>query len=339
MARTREALDYTLLARLTQTFGPSGSEEQVAELIAQSVRPYCDEVRTDTLGNLIAIKRGSTKRIMIAAHMDEIGLMVTHIDEQGFLRFTTVGAVTVSHLPYKRIQFQNGQVGVIGVEKLDKPGDFKVEKLFIDIGAKNRAEATEMVGIGQMAVFTGDFVEYGARIMAKAMDNRIGCFVAIEALKRTKSNHELAFVFTVQEEVGLRGAQTAAYAIDPDLGLAVDVTSTGDTPKAHHMDVKLGAGAAIKVLDRSLVTLPYIKKWMAEVAVENDIPFQWEVLEFGGSDSGAIQLTKGGIPAGVISIPTRYVHSPGEMVDKEDVTAAIDLLSALLEKPVDTEVL
>ncbi|HZK86277.1 MAG TPA: M20/M25/M40 family metallo-hydrolase, partial [Desulfosporosinus sp.] len=169
----------------------------------------------------------------------------------------------------------------------------------------------------------------------KALDDRIGCFVAMEALKRTKSTHELAFVFTVQEEIGTRGAQTAAYALEPDLAIAIDVTATGDTPKAHPMAVELGKGVGIKVLDHSMITSPQIKRWMAAVATDRNIPFQWEVLEYGGTDSGAIHLSRGGVPSGVLSIPTRYVHSPAEMLDKRDVEAAVDLLVALLERPTE----
>lgn len=325
-------LDFAMLEQLTQIFGPSGSEEQVAEFIGNQLGKYCDEVKTDTLGNLIAVRNGTGKKIMVAAHMDEIGLMVTHLDKEGFLRFTPLGGVRVSNLVGQRVKFSTGRIGTISVEKLEKPSDFKPDKLYLDIGVSSREEAEQIVRIGETAVFVGDFVESGSRIISKALDDRIGCFVAMEALKRTKSNHELAFVFTVQEEIGTRGARTAAYAIEPDLAIAVDVTLTGDTPKAHTMSVKLGSGVGIKVLDHSMITSPQIKRWMAAVATDRKIPFQWEVLEHGGTDSGAIHLSRGGVPSGVISIPTRYVHSPAEMIDKRDVEAAVDLLVALLEQ-------
>ncbi|TGE33512.1 M42 family metallopeptidase [Desulfosporosinus sp. Sb-LF] len=324
-------MDFTMLSQLTQLFGPSGSEELVAKFISTQVRPYCDELTTDTLGNLIVRRHGTGKRILIAAHMDEIGLMITHIDKKGFLRFAPLGGVHITNLIGQRVKFNNGRIGTIGVEKLEKPTDLKLEKLFLDIGASTQEEAEQLVQIGETVTFIGDFVESGSRIISKALDDRIGCFVAIEALKRTKSTHELAFVFTVQEEVGTRGAQTAAFALEPDLAIAVDVTLTGDTPKAHTMSVELGNGVGIKVLDRSMVTSPQIKRWMAAVATDKNIPFQWEILEFGGTDSGAIHLSRGGVPSGVLSIPTRYVHSPAEMLDKRDVEAAVDLLVALLE--------
>ena len=170
--------------------------------------------------------------------------------------------------------------------------------------------------------------------MGKAMDDRVGCFVAMEALKRTKSPHDLTFVFTAQEELGARGARTAAYALEPDLALTVDATATGDTPKAHPMAVELGKGVGIKVRDSSMITSPQIKTWMAQRAEACKIPYQWEVLESGGTDSGAIHVSRGGVPSGVLSIPTRYVHSPGEILDKRDVEAAVALLTDLLENPV-----
>lgn len=328
-------MDFTMLGQLTQLFGPSGSEELVAEFISNQVRPYCDELTMDTLGNLIVRRHGIGKRIMVAAHMDEIGLMITHIDKSGFLRFTPLGGVRIPNLIGQRVKFRQGRIGTIGVEKLDKIGDFKLEKLYLDIGASTREEAEQFVRIGETGVFVGDFIESGSRIISKALDDRIGCFVAIEALKRTQSTHELAFVFTVQEEIGTRGARTAAYALEPDLAIAVDVTATGDTPKAQPMSVELGSGVGIKVLDRSMITSPQIKRWMADVATELNIPFQWEILEYGGTDSGAIHLSRGGVPSGVLSIPTRYVHSPAEILDKHDVEAAVDLLVALLERPAE----
>jgi Cellulase M and related proteins len=324
-------LDYSILSKLTQLFGPSGSEGEVAEYISTQLQSFSDEITTDTMGNLIARRQGTGKRIMVAAHMDQIGVIITNIDKEGFLRFSILGSIPITAINKQRVRFRNGRIGVIGVEKIEKLTDLKFEKLYIDIGVSSREEASKFVQIGDPAVLVGDYTECGSKIISKAFDDRIGCFVAIEAFRRVKTSHELAFVFTVQEEVGTRGAQTAAYALDPDLAIAVDVTATGDTPKAHQMSIELGKGVAIKVFDRSMVTSPQVKRWMSDVALEMKIPFQWEVLEFGGTDSGAIHLTKRGIPSGVISIPTRYIHSPAEMSDKNDVECAVNLLVALLE--------
>lgn len=333
MPNSLESLDYTLLQRLTQAFGPSGCEDEVAEIISNELRPFSDEISRDTMGNLIVHRRGVGRKIMVAAHMDEIGLIITHIDEKGFLRFAPVGGVRIPDLPYRRVRLSNGHCGTVGVEKLDKPSDIKLDKLYIDLGLSSKEEVLNITKIGDMVTFVGEFQECGAHFMSKAMDDRIGCFIAIETLKRTESSHDLFFVFTAQEEVGARGAQTAAYAIEPDLAIAVDITATGDTPNCGHMAVKSGHGPAIKVLDRSMVTPPQIKRWMADTAEAVHIPYQWEVLEYGGTDSGAIHLTKGGIPAGVLSIPTRYFHSPAEMVNRQDVERAIQLLVELLITP------
>jgi len=326
------SMNVELIKKLTQAFGPSGSEEEVFNIIKEEVRDICDEITHDAMGNMICVKKGRGKKIMVAAHADEIGIMVTHIEEEGFLRFATIGGVYVEHLVGRRVKFKNGTVGVIGVEHLEDKKDFKLEKLYIDIGAKDKKEAEELVKIGESGSFVGEFVEAGDRLVSKAFDDRIGCYVAIEALKKMKTENELYFVFTVQEEVGLRGATTATYNINPDFAIAVDVTATGDTPKAKKMAVALGKGAAIKLMDRSIIVSPHVRDMVIEVAKENSIPYQLEVLEFGGTDAGAIHLSRGGVPSGVISIPTRYVHSVSEMVDKKDVEANINLLVKILEK-------
>lgn len=327
---SQNSLDYSLLHRLTQAFGPSGAEEEVSEIIAKAVQPFCDELKKDNMGNLIAIHHGSGKQIMVAAHMDEVGFMVTHIDENGFLRFITLGGIGVSELPNRRVRLKNGRMGCIGVEKLDRSSDIELGKLFVDIGAASREEAERLVAIGDLMIFAGEFAELGTRVMSKALDDRVGCFVAIEALKRCSSNHQIAFVFTVQEEVGRRGAHVSAFSLSPDLAVTVDLTRTGDTPKSARMAVELGGGVAIKVMDRSIITPPRIKQWMMEVAKQEEILFQWEVLENGSTDSGAIHLTRAGIPSGVISIPARNIHTPSEIVDRQDIEAAVELLTALL---------
>lgn len=326
------SLNIELIKKLTQTYGPSGSEEKVLEVIKEGVKDFCDEITYDALGNMICRKAGKGKKIMVAAHTDEIGLMITHIEDEGFLRFTTIGGVFVEQIVGRRVVFKNGVQGVIGVEHLEDKKDFRIEKLYIDIGVKNKEEAQKYVNIGDSASFAGEFIEAGDRLISKAFDDRIGCYVTIEALKNLKTENEVYFVFTVQEEVGLRGATTAAYNIHPDFAIAVDVTLTGDTPKAKKMSVSLGKGAAIKVMDRSIIVSPYVREMMIETAKEYNIPYQLEILEFGGTDAGAIHLTKGGIPSGVISIPTRYTHSISEMVDKNDVEASINLLIKILEK-------
>lgn len=324
----------TVIRQLTEAFGPSGYETEVTELIKTMVEKHADEVKTDVLGNLIAIKNGSQdgQSIMFAAHTDEIGVVVTHIDDQGFLRFGSVGGVGISTLVGNRVRFADGAVGAIYQEK----GSWKeltLDKLYIDIGAENKEEALKKVKVGEFGIFHREFEDLGDRLIAKSMDDRVGCAVLIEALKKIQNpKNTLYFVFTAQEEVGLRGARTAAYGLEPDLGIALDVTLTGDMPEARRMAVSLGKGAAIKVKDSSLITHPKVKDLLVTLAEENKIPYQMEVLEAGGTDAGAIHLTKAGVPSGAISIPTRYVHSPSEMVDMRDVEACVNLVVALAEK-------
>jgi len=326
-----------LVKRLTEAFGPSGAEGPIREVIRKEVEPLVDEIRVDALGNLICRKKGrGGKKILLDAHMDEIGLMVTHIDDNGFLRFGTIGGVNPYIALGQRVYFENSTFGVIGSERIDDPKDVKHEKLFIDIGAKDKKEAGAKVKVGDSAAFFQPAVDLGCKMVAKAMDDRIGCVVIIETLRRlSETPNEIFAVFAVQEEVGLRGARVAAFGIEPDAGLAFDVTRTGDTPKGITMDVGLGKGAAIKVKDSSLICHPGLKNYLVKLAEDHGIPYQMEVLEAGGTDSGAIQMTKAGIPAGVVSIPCRYIHSPSEMVDMGDVEACVRLAKAFCESALE----
>lgn len=324
-----------LAKKLVNIYSPSGDENNIREFIKDEIKDFVDEVEIDSLGNLIARKKGKGKKIMLAAHMDQIGLMVTDIDDKGFLRFTNIGGISPVLSLGQKVIFKNGTVGVIFAEPVDNIGKLKLENMFIDIGVLNKEEAEKKVSIGDICVYESGFSENDNVIFSKCLDDRIGCFVLIETLKRVKnSDNDLYFVFTVQEEVGLRGARTSAYKINPDLGIAIDVTSSGDTPKAKRFAVSLNKGTAIKVKDNSILTHPKVRELMTEVAEENSIPYQMEVLEFGGTDSGAIHLTREGIPTGAISIPTRYVHSTVEMSSKKDINYSVDLLVKLLEKTI-----
>jgi endoglucanase len=329
-----------LIQQLVETDGPSGYESPVRNLVRSQVESLADQVWVDALGNLIARKgqAGPTGiKIMLAAHMDEIGLMVTHIDQAGFARFLPLGGVRPSNCPGGRVRFLNGARGVIGVEKLEDPGKAPAfDQLYIDLGASSREECP--VKVGDVAAFERPFIDLGARLVSKAMDDRIGVAVLIETLRGLQATpHQVDFVFSVQEEVGIRGATTAAFGLDPDLGLAVDVTANGDTPKGIKMEVRLGAGPAIKVRDSGMISDPRVVAWMVRTAQQAGLPHQLEVLEMGGTDARAIQLTRAGVPAGCLSIPCRYVHSPSEMVDYDDVQAAVHLLIALLSQPVHLE--
>ncbi|MDP4132919.1 MAG: M42 family metallopeptidase [Bacillota bacterium] len=318
-----------LLEQLCLAYGPSGAEGCVREQIKNEIAPYADEISVDALGNLIAHKKGSGKKIMLAAHMDEIGLMVTYIDDKGFLRFAQVGWLPPVFTINRQVRFENGVKGVVAYEK-EMEKELKQAKLFIDIGAKSREEAESMVKVGDCAVMVSEFTEMNDRVTCKAMDNRAGCYALIKAAQEINSSNDIYYVFTTQEEIGLRGAKTAAFAIEPDLALSVDTTMTGDTPESDKMAVTLGGGVAIKVMDGSIITNSYLRKRMIELA--QGIPYQLEVLIDGGTDGGTIHTSRGGVMTGGISIPTRYIHSITETVDKNDLKNAITLIKRFCEE-------
>ncbi|SDK48875.1 endoglucanase [Natronincola ferrireducens] len=331
-------LNIDFLKKMLSTYSPAGNEVKIADLIREEIKELVDEITVDTLGNLIARKKGAGKKVMLAGHMDQIGLMVTYIDDEGFLRFTNVGGISPAITLSQRVIFENGTIGVIGSERLEDLKDLRLDKLFIDIGASSREEAEDKVKIGDIAVYCSEVVADEKKVISQALDDRIGCFVMIEALKRlSNTENDLYFVFTVQEEVGTRGAKTAAYGIEPDIAIAFDVTATGDTPKAKSMAVKLGKGPAIKVKDNSILCHPKVKNYMIDQAEKNNIPYQIEILEFGGTDAGAIHLTKSGVPSGVLSIPCRYLHSDCEMVFLSDVEEAIELTKNIVIHPIQLD--
>lgn len=335
MAKKNNSL-WTILQTLVETPGPSGSEHMIREKIKAEIQGHADEVYTDALGNLIArkgtLKEGG-KRVMISAHIDEIGLMVTLVDDNGFARFMPIGGINPLTCLGGRVLFMNGTQGVIGMERLEKDEHPELAKYFIDTGAISKADSK--VGVGDVCGFERPLLDLGKRVIAKSMDDRVAAAIAVEALKEVKPGiNELYFVFSVQEEVGIRGAITAAYGVDPEVGLAVDVTRTGDTPMGIKMEVALGNGPAIKVRDSSFIADPRVVKWMVNEAKAQKLPYQMEVLEAGGTDGAAMQRTRAGVPAGCLSIPCRYIHSPSEMVDRDDVENSVKLLVGLLGKPI-----
>ncbi len=317
----------TLIKKLVETAGPSGFESQIRAVIRAEVENYVDEVRVDSLGNLIC-RKGAKEglKVMVAAHMDEIGVMATYVDDDGFVRFTNVGGVFPRNCVGGHVRFLNGAAGVIGIEKEDDRRSVPpLDKMYIDVGATSRKNCP--IKTGDTAVFERPFLDLQERLVSKAMDDRIGVAVMVEALRQIKdSAYQLFFVFSTQEEVGTRGATTAAYGVNPDVGLAVDVTLTGDTPKGIKMDVGLGKGVAIKVRDGGMLSDPRVVDWMVNTAVKARIPYQMEVLDGGTTDARAMQLARAGVPVGCLSIPSRYVHTPAEMVDINDVQNGVKLL-------------
>ena len=321
-----------LVKKLIKTHSVSGRETGIAEVIKEEIKDFCDEVYTDSLGNLYAHKKGSGKKIMFAAHMDEIGFFATYIEENGFIRVSPVGGVNLSSAAYTQVVFESGVSGVLVLEENSKAEDMsKAEKYYIDIGTKSRRQSEKKVSLGDFAVVKGDFTHlYGKRYAGRPFDNRIGCAVLISAAKEIKeSENDLYFVFTAQEEVGCRGALPAAFTLEPDYAVAVDVTKTGDTPGAKCMEVKLGDGAAIKVRDSSAICDRHLVRLMCEAAEKNKIPYQLEILEKGGTDTGAMQRSGKGAAAGAISVPARYIHTSVETVDLSDAEACKRLVCAL----------
>lgn len=322
-----------LLEKVLAAYGPSGHEDKVRAVIEGLIRPYVDELRTDALGNLIARKHGAGKRIMLAAHMDQIGFIVTGVDKHGFLRVHNVGGIYRRNSLNRRVVFENGMSGVVSCEvEGDSPTDTTMLKLFIDIGAADRADALSQVALGDMAVYAPECTHLMNRcVCAPAMDNRAGCALLIGALQAvTNCPNEVVAVFTSQEEVGLRGARAAAYDVDPDVGIALDVTLVGDTPKGERLPMKIGGGIAIKVMDSSVICAGEVVAALEAAAEGAGAAHQREILFGGGTDAGAIHQTRSGVPSGALSIPSRYVHSACEVISLDDLEAGVKTLAAFL---------
>lgn len=327
-----------LIQNLTEVSSPSGSENAVREVILAELEPLADEIRVDALGNVIARKgkiSSNGKRVIVAAHMDETGLIATHIDENGFVRFNTIGIPAPRYLLGGRVRFSNGVQGVIGSEKTAKPNEIPgADELFIDVGATSQKGCP--VSMGDVAAFERSFLELGERLVAKSLDNRAGVAVAIETLRKLEgSPNEIYFTFTVQGTVGARGATVSAFEVDPQIGLVIDATPAGDTPNPVSRGISLGKGPGIKVKDSQMLADPKVIAWMEDTAEKAGIPVQREVLTHGSTDARSIQLTRSGVPTGGLVLPCRYIHSPSEMMDYGDVENAVDLLIALLDAPID----
>ncbi len=321
-----------LIRKLCDVYGPVGRENAIRDLIRQEIAGVVDEMRVDAMGNLIAVKRPTQsgaqpgKRIMLAAHMDEIGVMVSHVDEKGFLRFASVGGVLVNALLGVQALFEDGTRGVFGSEGemivRNKPD---MRKLFLDVGALSKEELS--IGVGDQAVFRTEFVDQGKRMLAPNFDDRIGCAVLVQVLREIQNTpNEIVGVFTVQEEVGVRGAKTSGFSVEPEIVIAIDVTAAGDIPEVKVSPSALGAGPAIKVMDTYMIADLGVRRWLARSAEAYEIPYQLEILELGGTDASAVQTGRSGVRAGAVSVPSRYVHQPSQMVDYDDVQNCVRLL-------------
>lgn len=337
-------LDLDMLRALTQTPGIASREDKVRDVVATYLGPLVDDLSVDALGNLIGHRKGSGgPRIAIAAHIDEIGFLVRHVDDNGFLRVQRVGGFDPRVLVAQRVQVHtrtgNSLPGVFQPASkpihLMQPGeakDLKLEDLFVDLGMTGDV-VKEQVRIGDMVTLDRNLIAVGDTVVSKALDDRLGVYVMIQAvMNAVDSTAEIFAIATTQEEIGLRGAQASAYNLDPDIAIALDVTIAGDipggTPDAHV--TKLGAGTAIKILDSSQIANPMIVDHLRDLAEERGIAHQLEILPFGGTDAGAFQTSRGGMATGTISIPTRYVHTVNEMAHVNDIQASVDLLAAFL---------
>ncbi len=325
-----------LIKSLCAQYGATGSESNATNYIRDLVAPYADEIKTDALGNLICVKKpcqGGGKRIMIAAHTDHIGFIVTDADKNGFLRVHNVGGIRRSVSLNRHVVFENGVSGVLSFELQDyKPESNDMSVLFIDIGASSREEALSKVTIGDVAVYAPDVFDLGDFIAGPSMDDRVGCAVLVKLLQSVGDcPHELCAVFTSQEEVGLRGARAAAFSVEPDIGIALDVTIAGDTPKGDKIAIELGKGPTVKIMDSSLVCAPIVVEKLESAASRAGVKWQREVLTAGGTDAAAMQASRGGVLAGVVSLPCRYVHSATETVSVSDAENAVKLLKSFIE--------
>ena len=336
-----------LLEKLSNAHGVSGSEGSVVSVIKKELKGYVDEIREDAMGNLIATKRGNKFSVMLAAHMDEIGLMVKYIDDKGFVRFVALGGWYAPTLYNQRVILHGSKgkcYGVIGgkpphmMDEDERKKGVKVDDMFLDVGATNRSEVESLgIEIGTPITIDREFARLANdRVTGKAFDNRAGVAMLIKTLKNVESPFTIYGVFTVQEEVGLKGARTSAYALDPDCAIATDVTIPGDHPGMEMKDaaVEMGKGPVITIVDssgRGLIANRKVVKWLKDAAEANNIPVQVEVGSGGTTDATAIHLTKGGIPSTTLCIPSRYIHSPVEVLDLRDIEAAVDLLVAALK--------
>jgi len=338
-------LDLQLLNKICTAFGAPGYEQNIRSLVINEITPWVDELSVDNLGNIVTVKKGVNnpegKKAMVAAHLDEIGFIVTHIDDHGFIRFHTLGGFDPKTLTAQRVIVHGKQdlVGVMGCKpihvmepeerrKMPKNTDF-----FIDLGM-NVETVRELVKVGNPITREREFIEMGDCVNGKSIDNRVSVFILVETLKELKqAPYDIYGVFTVQEEVGLRGAQVAAQQINPDFGFGLDTTIAYDLPGAagHEKVTSLGSGAAIKIMDASAISDYRMVSFLQELATENEIPWQPEILTAGGTDTASIQKmgTHGAI-SGAISVPTRYLHQVIEMAHKRDIASCIQLLSKAL---------
>ncbi len=329
-----------LLKKLTEAFGVSGYENAVRDIILNEIKSFCTEIKVDTMGNLCAYKKAKCgngeKKVLLSAHMDEVGLIVNDITDDGYLKFETVGGIDPSVLISQRVVMEEIK-GIIALKAIhlttadERKKPLEESQLYIDIGAKNKDEAKKYVSKGDYCVFDSKYVEFGDQIKAKALDDRLGCAVMIEVLKKDW-NVDLYCNFTVQEEVGLRGARVASRGINPDYAVVIEGTTCNDLPGVgENMRVtKSGNGPAISILDSASKANDELIGLLSASAEKRDIPYQFKASTAGGNDAGAIYVTDGGIKTASVSVPCRYIHSPVSAMNKNDFENCKRLIEAFL---------
>ncbi len=332
------------LRELVERPAPPGREDEVREYVREVLKEHCDDVHVDVMGNVIGTLEGSDYEVMVAAHMDEVGFIVKSITKQGFLKFAKLGGVDDKILPGSRVVILNAEgekvPGVIGTKpphvqrKKERRKVPEHREMFIDIGASDREEAEELVGVGDVGVLQGEFTRLAStRVNGRGLDDKIGVALLLTLAERLAEEWDeehptVHLVGTVQEEVGLKGARTSAFELYPDAALVLETAVAGDVPGVKEAELKLGKGPAITVVDasgRGLIAHPRVRELLIETARKLDLPYQLEVGEGGTTDATAIHVTRGGVPAGVIGVPTRYLHSPAEVLDLKDAERALEL--------------
>ncbi|NLX61333.1 MAG: M42 family metallopeptidase [Tissierellia bacterium] len=330
-----------LLKRLTEASGISGNEWEVRNLIINEIKDHVDDLKIDKLGNVIAFKKGKEipKKLMITAHMDEVGLMIIDVDDKGYIKFTTVGGIDKRILVSKPVLVGDKKIpGVIGSKpihlqmKEERDKAIEVDNLYIDIGVDSKEEALKYVKIGDYITFDSRYIEFGDNLIkAKALDNRVGCSLLIELIKEVE---DISFygVFTVMEEVGLKGAGPAAYSVDPDICIVLEGTLCYDVPEidSHFIPTRLNDGPAISLIDKTTLFNKALREKIVEIAKLNDIPYQYRKSSMGGNDSGKIHTTKEGAITATISVPCRNIHSPTSVMSRKDYENTLKLLKAIL---------
>lgn len=327
-----------LIQTLNAAHGPSGDEGGIRERLAELARPLADEISTDTMGNLIVRKLGSGPRVMLCAHMDSIGFIVTHVEENGFLRVGRLGGISPKEAAYTPVRFVGGARGVIVPEEKADFGKLKLDECYVDIGAKDRETALKAVAVGDTMIYDSPCFTNQGKVVSPYLDNRISCAILLKVLEEMElCPNDLYVVFTVQEEVGLRGAKPAAWAVDPDYAVVVDVTDVDDTPGSEKCGtVRLGKGPAIKIMDSSVICHPDMIQKLESQAKTLDMPTQRDIMRAGGTDAGVMHTTRIGVRTGGVSVPCRYIHTPVEMADLQDARDCAKLLCAFVQSKLES---